>query len=459
MSASDSSAAPREPVPGQAAPVRPAAAAGSSCLLAVVAGLACAAVLGPLVWFAIGPEYTAKALLLLNPTRPMFVFTEDADALQRFEVFKETQISLLASSFVLSAALRDESVRGLPVIRKHCERGNAEAWLAANLRVAPERESSAVLVVSLTRPTPEEAAALVNAVVHAYWHEIIEKPQIDRQVRLNQLQQLFSDTEKEPEARSALSRLKEPALRLGTGDGRFVEQRQQMAMQQYGDSRREAEHIGVELAKARGNLALQRRLEQRLKAQEIAEAEVLPLAASDPLYRSLLERSRSTEKDKDDDADAKKELAQLIGNYREKVREMKGLAIRSEVERLETEIRVLAEQEEQFRKDADRARQEAERLASAATEVEAHRAELKRLDQTFARITDERDRLQVAQRLASDRVRIIGKPEAPAEVPDRPSNGTPRLCFSLGAALVGFCLPGLVRAVALCRARRSAGTR
>jgi outer membrane murein-binding lipoprotein Lpp len=424
----------------------------------VVAGLACAAVLGPLVWFAIGPEYTAKARLLLDPKRPGVWGEEiEAEIARRFETFKETQQALLVSSQVLTAAFRDDSIAELPIARQWNGQQDAGAWLAANLRVTERAKDSAIVQVSLTRPTPEEPAALVNAVVRAYWHEIVEKEQIDRQVRLNQLYQLYSD--KETEARSAGSRLRGAVLRLGTEDSGAIALRQQMAVQQYGDCRREAGRIGVELAKARGNLALRRRLEQQLKAQEIAEAEVLPLAASDPLYKGLLERSRSTEKREDGVADAKKELAQLIGNYREKVREMKGLAIRSEVERLETEIKVLAEQEEQFRKDAERARQEAERLASAATEVEAARAELKRIDRTFTRIAEERDRLQVEQRFASDRVRIIGKPEAPADVPDRPSNGMPRLYFSLGAALVGSSLPGLVRGVALCRPRRSAGTR
>jgi capsular exopolysaccharide synthesis family protein len=428
-------------------------------------GLLSAAVLGPLTWFAIGPQYTANAQLLLDPTRTQGVFrlAEDQNAAngpQQFEIFKETQQDLLLSPFVLAAALRDDSVKGLPIVRKQDEKHNAVTWLGGALRVGSQRRNTAVLQVSLKRPTPEEAAALVNAVVRAYWTEVVEKEQVDRQQRLNQLQNLYS--EKETEARDRREKIKNAAERLGTSETEVASLRQQMAVQQYSDYRRESDRIRFELGKTRGQLAAQRDLQQQVKTVEIAEAEVLVLAAPDPLYKSLVERQmymsmlysqvertaiigrvKSADKFKDDVGIVTEQLKQLSENYREKIRQMRALAIQNEIRKLETEVAVLTEQAEQFQKDVEHERKEAEQLGRSSTEIEMQRAELKHLDQIFAQIADERDRLQVEQRWSTGRVRIVGNPKAPADLPENQSNWMLRMVLTLAGMLAGLCLPGV----------------
>jgi capsular polysaccharide biosynthesis protein len=422
----------------------------TGCLSVTAAGLLVATVLGPVTWFGIGPEYTAKAQLLLDPMRTPMVFktAEDqpvANLLQQLEIFKETQKDLLLSPFVLAAALRDDSVKGLPIVREQDEKHNTVTWLAANLRVGSPFRNSAILEVSLRRPTPEEAAALANAVVRAYWTEVVDKEQTDHQMRLNQLQALYS--EKETEVRDRREKIKVAAERLGTSETEVASLRQQMAVQQYSDYRREADRIRFELQKTRGQLAAQRSLQQFLRTEPIADGEVLGLAASDPLYKGFVERSRSTEKSQEDARVDKEQMKHLFDTYRNRVREMRGLAIEREAQRLETEVAVLTEQLEEFRKDVERLRKQAEQLGRSSTEIEMQRAELKHLDQILAGIADARDRLQVEQRWSSGRVKIFGNPKAPAELPENQSNQMLRVILTLGGTLLGLCLPGV--AVAL----------
>jgi capsular exopolysaccharide synthesis family protein len=429
------------------------------------AGLVCAVVFAPSIWVLVGPEYTARAQLLLNPFRVPIVFAaaEDKAAAtlpQQFEIFKETQQDLLLNQFVLAAALRDDAVKGLPVVRREDERHNAVTWLTANLQVISPRRNTAILEVRLKRPDKQEAAALVNAVVRAYWHEVVEKEQIDRQIRLNQLQQLYSDNE--TAVRAASSRLKEAAERLGTSETESASLRQQLAFQQFVDYRREADRIKFRLSEVRGELVAQQSQQQRLKEQEIAEGEVKMMANPDPLYRALVERkmvtdmylnqvqrttidprAKASQRFVDDAGIVNEQLRQLMDNYKEQLRQMKGVAVQNEIRKLESLVAVFTEQTEQSQKDVERERKEAEQLARSSTDIEMQRAELKHLNQIFASIADERDRLQVEQRYSSDRVRIIGKPDAPAELPENESNWMIRTMLTLAGTLLGLCLPAV----------------
>jgi hypothetical protein len=413
MPANENSATSHEPAPHPPTSGRPTRAVSpvptAGCLSVTAAGLVLAAVAGPLTWLGIGPEYTAKAQLLLDPIRTPLLFktVEDlppAIALEQFEIFKATQTDLLLSQFVLEAALRDESVEALPIVRQQDERHNAVAWLAANLRVTAPRRNTAVLEVSLSRPTPEEAAALVNAVVRAYWTNVVAKEQVERQRKLDQLQKLYS--EKETEAREARELIKDGPKRLGASETEPASVRLQMAIQEYADYRREADRSRLDLRKTQAQLAAQRELERRLTTKEGGDAN--------------------------------------------------RLAIQNHIQQLEAEVAVLTQQVQEFEKDVERLRKQAEQLSRGSTEIEMRRAELKHLDQIFTAIAEERDRLQVEQRWSVGRVTILGNPEAPAEVPQDESNRMQRAALALGAALVGLCLPGLVVAplVLLSKTRR-----
>jgi chromosome segregation ATPase len=209
-------------------------------------------------------------------------------------------------------------------------------WLAQQVRVAVPGKNTAVIAVSVTAADPDEAALLVNAVIRAYRHEILEGEQTQRRVRLSQLTRLLED--KENEARHMKSHLKEVEERLG-GD---------FASEKYLESWKELASLRRDLRWARGEVKLQHALKADATRQE-AQAQVL--------------------------------------------------------EEMVTEV--------------DRYAREAERIGRTPIEIEMQRAELRRRDAILNTLAEERDRLQIELN-APSRVTILGNPDSPAEVPEKP---------------------------------------
>jgi hypothetical protein len=202
-------------------------------------------------------KYTATAYLLIAWAQPHMLpaLAEKADPAE-FEIYKATQRQLIQSPWVLTAASRDDEVKGLPNVRREDERHNAAAWLARQVHVAFPDKQTGLMTVSVTDSDPAEAATLVNAVVHAYMHECVDSEQIRRQARLNQLQQLYSD--KETEARTRRSQLKEVAERLGISDSGGAKIRQQIALEKSLGSLRELAAAKHDLRRARGEVKVQK---------------------------------------------------------------------------------------------------------------------------------------------------------------------------------------------------------
>jgi len=288
---------------------------------------------------AMGAKYTATANLLIVPARK-------ADPVE-FECYKATQQQLMRSPFVLTAALQDGAVRGMPSVRREDERHNALRWLVQRIRVGFPEKNGAVMAVSITAADPEEAAALVNAVVRAYMHEIVDPELTQRTIRLDQLQQLYAD--RENVARNGRAQLKEVEERLGISGAEDVKIRQQFAVEKRLDSWKELAASKRDLRRARGELKVQKALKEDTKRQE-------------------------------------------------------------------AQVQILEEIVQECQKEADQYAKEADQIGRTSTDVEMQRAELKRLDQTLTAIAEERQRLEVEFQSAP-RVKVLGNPEHPAEVP------------------------------------------
>jgi uncharacterized protein involved in exopolysaccharide biosynthesis len=119
--------------------------------------------------------YTAVAVLLVERQEPSIV-PRGGETIDpgEFETFRATQMQLIKSRWVILAALRDSKIKDLPVIRRADATHVAVRMLANAIRVqAPDRHSG-VVTVSITTYDPAEAAALVNAIVGAYMHEVVQ---------------------------------------------------------------------------------------------------------------------------------------------------------------------------------------------------------------------------------------------------------------------------------------------
>lgn len=131
-------------------------------------GLLAAAVVATAVWTQLPPPKPSAAARLLISANPQTVIGQHPDP----PLERGTQIALIRSRFVLTAALRPAEVNGLPIIRKLVANGTDELdWLGKNLQVdfpdGPE-----IIRIALTYEDGEQAKVVVNAVKDAYLTEI-----------------------------------------------------------------------------------------------------------------------------------------------------------------------------------------------------------------------------------------------------------------------------------------------
>ncbi|HEX4415274.1 MAG TPA: hypothetical protein VH107_16700 [Lacipirellulaceae bacterium] len=136
---------------------------------------------GGFTWWLRSGRVTATALFLvdhsvLSVTSPN---NERTPGQFEFENLKLTQLALLQSNFVITAALRNPAVGGLPVLQGHTD---PVQWLQENLAVSYPKDGC-LLAISLTGDESEkqQLAAVVDAVAKAYKDEVIDQ---ERQRRL-----------------------------------------------------------------------------------------------------------------------------------------------------------------------------------------------------------------------------------------------------------------------------------
>jgi polysaccharide biosynthesis transport protein len=435
-------------------------------LAALASGVLCGAVLGVAGWFVRGPKYEATALLHVTPTQRQIVFqTADNRAdtgNNSFEIYKATQALYLKSRFVLMAALRNPRVKNLSCIQREEQQHNALAWLTGQLSINSGKDTE-VMAVSVAHGDPEEAAVLVNAVVQAYFDEVVNVDRRDRRGRLDELQRVYSEIE--TRARAKRADLKALAEQLGGSDNETLSLRQQIAVQQFAEYRRELTRLRFEVARTKGQLQAQQALLDRLPNVEVSEYEVLAFAQSDPRYRPLAERmvfqesmkrmndnyavpggTKYANRASNDLNVTQAQFEEIQKGLRDRIRGNKRTEIEREIRKLEAEIAILGEQERQFQKDVDQQRKEVDQLGRGSIDVEMMRADQKRSDVVLNSIAEERERLSVEMRAQPRVSPIRGEQEEAAQVPETESNRSIRIMLAILSALAGMFLPaaGLV---------------
>jgi uncharacterized protein involved in exopolysaccharide biosynthesis len=124
-------------------------------------------------------EYTASTLVSVytgNHRGPYF----SADQVPDFSANLRTQLALMRSHRVLSAALQDPRVTELPIIKKQ---SNPMEWLEQCLQVETVGGSE-IARISLSGDDPNEVAAIVTAVTDAYLNASVTEEQAENLAKL-----------------------------------------------------------------------------------------------------------------------------------------------------------------------------------------------------------------------------------------------------------------------------------
>jgi polysaccharide biosynthesis transport protein len=190
-------------------------------LLALGLALAGAAVVGYVLWQLIPAPYVSELRLQLR--RPPAYMPGSADS--GYDDFMRGQAALFKTSRVLTAALRDDKVRGLSVVRNHPD---ALDWLTKDLTVK-FLSGDNYLLIKLAGEDPEELAAVITALVESYKDALREERKTQEQ-RLDEARKSIEaqvgaldkgssppDTKQLEQARISLARVKDE-LRLAEAD-------------------------------------------------------------------------------------------------------------------------------------------------------------------------------------------------------------------------------------------------
>jgi polysaccharide biosynthesis transport protein len=244
--------------------------------LAVGLGLLCAAVVGGAVWYFLPSNYTVRTLLRTSAVQPKLVF-ETPEGRADFQNYQRSQMALIRTRLVLTAALRDSKVAELRMVKSQPE---PEVWLEKHLQadysVAPE-----VFRIALSGDDPEELKKLVTAVREAYLKEIADKEDQQRFGRLEKLKELYEKWDGQLQDKQ--KKLKEMAEGLGSLDPKTLELKQQFALAQLNTLQTELLGLQSQLRKAKVAVASQQDKEKAVKKGAIPEAVLEEYVKNDKL--------------------------------------------------------------------------------------------------------------------------------------------------------------------------------
>lgn len=434
-------------------------------LMALGIGLLCAAIAGPATYFAIGNKYTATSYIRISMQENALLFQDRGNYIDRdrFEIFKNTQQSLLRSRFVLAAALEKSDVANIQFLRTEIDPVD---WLDNHLSVSFPGKAE-VMAISLTLDNPSEAQLLVKSVVDAYMNEVVSDESNKKGKRLSELEKISAA--RDQEIRGKRESLRKMAENSGGSGADVLDMKQKLMLDELGAYRAQAARTQAEKGVVRSSLAGQRALLKNVDVVDVPAAELDSMLQSDPVAKELSmqlgDRSRVqsyTEKTikkgtknpyanrYDDEVtslqsqyDAR--VAMIQGRARQKRRQ----AIEAEVVRLEALLKTLSQEEAVAEVNINKMTNEAAKFGRTSVDMDMLKKDLLQLDSIQANFASEMQKLRVEIKSAP-RISVM---EA-AQKPISPSNTMSRISLTVMVMLAGLCLPGVVVILLDIRTRR-----
>ncbi|HWB10182.1 MAG TPA: polysaccharide biosynthesis tyrosine autokinase [Pirellulales bacterium] len=425
------------------------------CVLALGVGLVVSAAAGLSVFMILEPQYTATAYLRIASTEPRLVSGAASSNSQEFDVYKRTQKELVLGRFVLQAALRSPQVASIRKVQEHLD---PAAWLGRELKV-DFPGGAEIMSISMSGANATEAAALVNAVMDAYIHEVVE---VEAQQERNKLDKLTEANERTiEESRKRRDALRERVDAVGTGDSQALTLKQQIALQRYATLQGEHTRVELELNEAEVELDDLRRqaatnadpvlpadeierainsdprvAEQRARVSEIARrlAETKAAATEEVGQVMVQKYTRRLAEAKQTLADWKAEARKLA---QQTVKEAMTAQRASEIDHLEHRVTLLKQRGEKLKHDLSSAEDDAGMIGASSVDIEIKRAEIDQLDELSRRLGREIETLRV-DLMSPRRITELSRAEAPAfKDKSRQLRGT------IMVAVVGLVVPVL----------------
>lgn len=191
-----------------------------------------------ITWLVIPLTYTAYAELHIKQTQETLLSSHHSG--DRFEVYRQTQSKMVKSPFVLNAAMRDQELARLSLLK---DEPHPLDWLEQSLSVS--NPATEFLRVSMTGQEPKELAKIVNAVTQAYLQEVANTESIQRQNRARDLDKAHQDLDEALKAK--MRQFRRLATNLQSGDSIALQEKQKMMFELTGMLRKQHATMKYEL--------------------------------------------------------------------------------------------------------------------------------------------------------------------------------------------------------------------
>jgi capsular exopolysaccharide synthesis family protein len=386
-------------------------------LLAMVLGgtLAAAAAVG--AWLLLSAKYTAFAQLRVASTAPYIVFDKanNPEGRSDFALYQRTQAALLKNRYVLNAALKQEEVKRLAMVRAQAD---PLTWLEDGLKVEVP-EGSEIITVKLSGPDPTEVVTLVDAVTQAYLKEIVDKDSLQRSDRLAAVDKIYNDARDKVHKR--YDALRQQAGEAGGSDKSALTHKQTMLLQTFGLLKNQLAQVRFERMRAEGRLTAYKSRAAKPDEIPVPESAVKAVLDADPKvveYRKrilqvedLIDKYVNAGAPRTDSAvvmlqgrraSLEKRLETHLAELRPAA--LKDLRLRVKdgqtggLAQLEDELAPLLAQEKALSDEVLALEKEADKIGTSSTEMEILRAEIKLEQAVMDRVSHELNSLQVELR-------------------------------------------------------------
>ena len=358
---------------------------------------------------------TASAFIRVAMSPESIVYETDRAPIQDYEVFKNTQLALIKSPYVLMAALRKQNIADLEIVKQE---NNPLAWLADKLR-ASYVNNSEIMRVSITSKKvkeAEEAKELVNAVVSAYIDEVVHKQAQTRREMSAQLAQIY--TRKENELRSKRASLIDLAEQLSASDSTAVRTQSTVNIRELSALRSVLLRMQTGLGEATGALRAGQAMLARFEEAPVSKIELEKLVRADPVCKRCSEtiaslRSAVAQQNQMALPDVKKDSVdrlakQLKGleqeyeirenELRELIKSTRRAEIEEKIAAAQVQVTIRTEQVENMSARVDAQREKVGKIGKSSVDIEMMTSEVKSLEQDLAKISAKRAMLDIESR-------------------------------------------------------------
>jgi succinoglycan biosynthesis transport protein ExoP len=373
--------------------------------------------------------YTAKAYFRVSAVRPNLLGPRERMDEKEFEIIKNTQAEYLKINWVLGAALRNPEINQLPIVKRQKD---PMKWLSEQLSVTFPGKAE-VMEISITTPEPKDAVAIVNAVVDAYQNEVLNSEQDRRRHRLEDLEGVYADIEREIRERRV--RLRNLAERFG-GDMESEEfkLRQRMMMEELAFLRQQLMQADLQWSQLNCESASLKAAREEVEKVEPTEMDCIEYGKSDPQLKRLAEElalqkmqeedAKNTGALKNDRPVAQKYLAdreraqrkyeERLAQLKDEIKKKKLAEIDREIKKREIFLEQINRRRSLLEKETEKLRKQAEQFGISSIEVEMLRVNLKTQEKFLEAVALERARARAELR-APSRIQLVEKASLPSE--------------------------------------------